>query len=180
MKKLKSFLVILFMTMIVYPFNVKAENKKPEANKEPVKIYIFRSNSCQHCINTMTFLEEMKEEYGDYYEVKDYEVSSLENSQLFEEVASFMGDSAEGVPYIVVGKYTYPDGFEPDSKVNEKQTMGEQLIERILEIYESDNRYDVMEAINNKPDYSAIVGISSVIIIVGLIAVAVISRKQNS
>lgn len=180
MKKLKSLLVVLLMTMIVYPFNVKAETEKPEENKEPVKIYIFRSNSCQHCINTMNFLEEMKEEYGDYYEVKDYEVSSLENSQLFEEVATFMGDTAEGVPYIVVGKYTYPNGFEPDSKANETQTMGEQLIERILEIYESDNRYDVMEAINNKPDYSAIVGVGAVIVIVGLVAVAVISRRQNS
>lgn len=180
MKKIKSLFVILLMTMIVYPFNVKAETIKPEANKEPVKIYIFRSNSCQHCINTMNFLEEIKEEYGDYYEVKDYEVSSLENSQLFEEVASFMGDNAEGVPYIIVGKYTYPNGFEPDSKVNDKQTMGEQLIERVLEIYESDNRYDVMEAINNKPDYSAVVGIGAIIIIAGLVTVAIVSRRQNS
>ena len=59
-----------------------------------------------------------------------------------------------GVPYIIVGKYTYPNGFGADTKLsdNSDKTMGDQLIERILEIYQSDNRYDVMEDLNNKKD----------------------------
>ncbi len=180
MKKLKSLIMILLTITVLLPFNVFAEDEKPEAGKEPVNIYIFRSDTCQHCINTMNFLSEIEEEYGDYFDVYDYEVSNLENSELYQEVAEFMGDTAGGVPYIVIGKYTYPNGFEPDSQANETQTMGEQLIERILEIYESDDRYDVMEAIKNKPDYSNIVGIAAIVLIGGLVVVAVVSRRQNS
>ena len=57
--------------------------------------------------------------------------------------------------------------------------MGDQLIERILEIYQSDNRYDVMEDLNNKKDYSAVVATGAIIIIAGLAVVAIVSRKQN-
>lgn len=181
MKKLKNILLIVFMAAFMIPFCVNATNEKPEANKEPVKVYIFRSNSCHYCIDTMNFLEEKKEEYGDYYEVVDYEVSNRENSKLHEEVMTFMGDQYGGsVPYLVVGKYTYPRGFDPASKISETETMGDQLIQRILEVYQSDNRYDVMIALKNKPDYSIIVGIGAIVLVIGLTAVAVISRRQNS
>lgn len=57
--------------------------------------------------------------------------------------------------------------------------MGDQLIARVKEIYNSDERFDVMKELNNKKDYSLVVGIVSGVIIIGIIAVAIISRKQN-
>jgi len=181
MKKLKNLLFILLIMMIAFPFSVKAEGKLPKVGKDPVNIYIFRSESCGYCKATMEFLDSIEEKYGDYFDVVDYEVSTEENSNLWAEVAEIMGDTPSGVPYIVVGKYSYPNGFGADSLVSStsKQTMGEQLIERILEIYESDTRYDVIEEINNKPDYSNVVGIVALIIIAGLVVMAIITRRQN-
>lgn len=180
MKKLKSILLILLVMVTMFPPYINAETKKPEANKEPVNVYIFHGSTCGYCKAAFEWFETIEKEYGDYFNLVDYEVwGNSENQSLMEEVAALKGDAASGVPYILVGKYSYPNGFAADSLAeNEtKKTMGEQLIERILETYESDNRYDVMVEINNKPDYSNIVGIGAGIIIVGLVAVAVISRR---
>lgn len=181
MKKLKSLLLILLVAVTMLPFSVKAENKKPETNKEPVNVYLFRSNTCGYCEAALEWFNSIEKEYGAYFNLVDYEVSSEENYNLWSETAEFMGDAVGGVPYIVVGKYTYPNGFGADSLVSStsKQTMGDQMIERILEIYESDNRYDVMKEINNKPNYNNIVGISALVIIAGLVVVTIITRRQS-
>lgn len=182
MKKLKSLLVILLIMMIAFPFNVKADEEKTEVAKEPVKIYFFHGATCGYCQAAFAWFETIEEEYGDYYDIIDYEVwSNTDNQQLMEEVAEIMGDNPSGVPYIVLGEYSY-DGFAADTPVDStsEQTMGDQMIERILEEYEKDNRYDVMVEIANKPSYDTVVGIVAVVVIVGLGAVAVISRRQNS
>lgn len=184
MKKIKNILLVLLVMVLVVPFNVKAEEKKelPEADKEPVNVYLFHSYSCQYCQAALEWFASIEEEYGDYFNLLEYEVSTEENAMLWSDVAEFMGDTAEGVPYMVVGEYSYPNGFGADTVIDSttNQTMGDQLLERILEIYESDNRYDVIYEMNNQPDYSNIVGIAAIVIIVGLGAVAVISRRQNS
>lgn len=181
MKKLKSVLLVIFMIAVMIPLHVNAEVEKPEANKEPVKVYFFHGDGCPHCEEASKWFDSIEDEYGDYFDLVSYEVwYNEENQLLMQEVSDFKGDNASGVPYILVGKYSYPDGFGADSKISETQTMGDQLIERILAEYQSDNRYDVMIAMNNKPDYSTVVGIGAVIVIVGLVAVAVISRRQNS
>lgn len=183
MKKLRSLLVILLITMMVFPFNVNAEENKPEKGKEPVKVYVFRGETCGYCKAALEWFQSIEEEYGDYFDIVDYEVwYNEENKSLMEEVATHMGDTASGVPYIIVGDYTYPNGFAADTVVDNdtQKTMGDQMIDQILEVYESNNRYDVMSELKNKPDYSNVVGIVSGVIIIGLVAVAVISRKQNS
>lgn len=182
MKKLKSLLVVLLIMMIAIPFGVKADNELPEVGKEPVKVYMFRGETCAYCEAALEWLDSIEEEYGDYFDLVDYEVwYSTENQELMEEVAEIMGDTASGVPYIIVGEYSYPNGFASDSvsDSNTDQTMGEELIERILEIYESDNRYDVMEELNNKPNYNNVVGIVALVIIGGLVAITIITRRQS-
>lgn len=181
MKKLKNLLLVLLIMIVAFPFGVIADEEKKEETKEPVKVYLFRSNTCGYCEAAMEWFDSIEEEYGDYFDLVDYEVSTQENSELWSEVAEFMGDTASGVPYMVVGEYSYPNGFAADTVISSTsdETMGDQLIERIKEIYESDDRYDVMVEINNKPDYSNIVGIVAVVIIAGLVVMAVITRRQS-
>lgn len=181
MKKIKSLIMILLIMMIALPFSVKAEGEKPEVGREPVKVYLFRSNTCGYCEAAMEWFESIEEEYGAYFDLVDYEVSNQENSLLWEEVATTMGDTASGVPYMVVGKYSYPNGFGADSIISSDsdKTMGDQLIERIFEIYESDDRYDVMKKLGDKPDYSNIVSVVSLVIIAGLVAVTIITRRNS-
>lgn len=181
MKNFKRMLVVLLIMMIALPFNVKAETKKPEVGKEPVKIYLFRSNTCGYCEAAIKWFESIEEEYGDYFDLVDYEVSTQENSQLWEEVATAMGDTPSGVPYMVVGKYSYPNGFGADSLISSDsdKTMGDELLERVFEIYESDNRYDVMKKLTDKPDYNNIVSVVSIVVIAGLVTVAFITRRNS-
>ena len=184
MKKLKSLLAILLVVVTMLPFtaNAEVEVEKPKTDKEPVKVYVFRGETCSYCKAALEWFNSIKEEYGDYFELVTYEVwNNSENAELMQKVASHMGDTANGVPYIIVGKYTYPNGFGADTKLSDSsdETMGDQLIARMKEIYNSDERFDVMKELNNKKDYSLVVGIVSGVIIVGIVAVAIISRKQN-
>ena len=182
MKKIKSLLVILLIMLIAFPFGVKAEEEKnEETKKEPVKVYLFRSNTCGYCEAALEWFNSIEEEYGEYFDLIDYEVSSSENSLLWEEVATTMGDTPSGVPYMVVGEYSYPNGFAADTQISSTsdETMGDQLIERIMKLYESDDRYDVMVELNNKPDYSNIVTVVALVIIVGFGAMAIITRRRS-
>ena len=180
MKKLKNILLTILVIALMIPGYVRAEGEKPEANKEPVKVYLFRRDGCPYCEAALEWFKSIEEEYGDYFDLIEYNIwETEENSQLMQDISDFRGDNANGVPYIIVGNYSYPKGFVADSKASEDQTMGEQLIERILEICKSDNRYDVMKALNDKPNYDMVVAIVAGVIIVGLGAVVIISRRQN-
>lgn len=174
-------LVLCMMTFVLFmPFVVNAEKENKKEEKEPVKVYIFRSDNCGYCHALMEYMDSIEEEYGKYFDVYDYEVSDSENSQLYSEVAEYMGDDAQGVPYMVVGEYTYPNGFAADTIIDSEsgQTSGDQLIERIMEIYNSDDRYDVMVEINNKPNYDIVVAVVAGIIIVGIVGMAIITRRS--
>ncbi len=179
---MKKLLILIFTIIIVLPLGVYAEGEKKEANKEPVNVYIFHGETCPHCQETFEWFESIEEEYGDYFNLVTYEVwNDAENSELMDRIANFNGDNPTGVPYIIVGKYSYENGFGPDSIIDQStgKTDGDQMIERILETYESDNRYDVMEAYNNRPDYSIIVGIVSIIVIAGIVVMAIITRRNR-
>lgn len=182
MKALKKIFTLLLAITMLLPLTVRAENDQTETKKELVKIYMFRGETCKFCEAALEWFDSIKEEYGDYFELITYEVwYNQENNDLMQEVSSYFGDNATGVPYIILGEYTYPNGFAADTKLSDSsdETMGDQLITRMKEIYNSDERFDVMKELNNKKDYSLVVGIVSGIIIVGIIAVAIISRKQN-
>ena len=180
MKKLRSLILILVIMLVALPFSVKAD-EETKTEKEPVKVYLFHSTTCGYCKAALAWFESIEKEYGQYFDLVEYEVSSSENASLWNEVATMMGDTASGVPYMVVGEHSYPNGFASDTVINSetKETMGDQLIDRIMEIYESDNRYDVMEDINNKPSYDSVVTIVAVVIIAGIVTMAVITRRNN-
>lgn len=183
MKKLKKMLLVLLMIMMVVPSYVFAEEEEEEVTtKEPVTVYMFRGEGCTYCAAALEWFESIEEEYGDYFDLVTYEVwYDTDNSELMQEVADVLGDTASGVPYIIVGNYSYPNGFASDTVVDSTtgETMADQLLAQIMEVYNSDNRYDVMVEVNNKPNYDTVVGVVACVIIVGGVVIAVISRKQN-
>lgn len=183
MKKIKNLLLVLLIMLVAFPFSVKAEKEEEnkEVTKEPVNIYLFHSNTCGYCKAAIEWFGSIEEEYGDYFDLVDYEVSTEANSSLWNEAATMMGDTPSGVPYMIIGKYSYPNGFASDTIIDSEseKTMGDEMIERIMEIYESDNRYDVMEEINNKPNYDNVVTIASVVVIAGIVAITIFARRQS-
>ena len=195
MKNLKRIFILVFALMLVVPFSVFAEEEK----KDPVKVYLFHGSTCPHCLETIEWFDSIEEEYGDYFDLIKFEVWEHQtNAEFMQVVAEKMGDDAGGVPYMVVGKYSFPNGFAPDSPVDESgKTMAEDMIEKIMDTYDDENRVDVMDGLDmpepdkeekkkdpkeekkEKEKKDAVVGIVSVVIIGGVVALAVLTRKNN-
>lgn len=197
MKNFKKIFILVLAFMLVVPLGVFADEKKEK--KEPVKVYLFHGDGCSHCAETQEWFDSIEDEYGKYFDLVKFEVWYNEtNAEFMQVVAAKMGDEAGGVPYMVVGKYSFPNGFAPNSPVDSTgKTMAEDMIEKIMETYEEDERVDVMEGLDmptpdkqekkkskkeearEKEKNNAVVGIVSVIIIGGIVALATLVRKNN-
>lgn len=136
MKKLK-FLLVALVAVLVFPLNVFAE----ETNKE-VNIYFFNGNGCPHCEDAETWFDEIEEEYGDKFKVVSYEVwYNEQNNELMNAVAEARGETADGVPYIVIGNQSW-SGFDDSYK--------DAMLDKIESEYAQavEERYDVMDYVD--------------------------------
>lgn len=189
---MKKFLSILLLMVLMIPMVVKAEDKEEveATDREPVPVYIFRSNTCGYCKALMEWInsDEIQEEFGKYFKVVDFEVStSQENAELMQKAKDYFKVDGQGVPYIVVGTYDYPQGFAADYVVDEEKgtTMGEQLLAQIIETYTKDekDRFDILKELeytpNKKKDNSLAVGIISGIVILTMVGGIIVARKNS-
>ncbi len=155
MKKFKLYLAII-MCLLMIPFTVFADeadtDSKDEATTEEkdtksedskkVKIYFFRGEGCPHCAEAEEFFDSIKDEYGEYYKIVDYETwYNTENADLLQKVGEARGEEISGVPYILIGNKSW-SGYSSD--------MNDEIISTIKSEYEKDvaDRYDIMELID--------------------------------
>lgn len=107
---------------------------------DKVNVYIFRGSTCSHCLDAIAYFASIVGDYGKYFNVVTYETwSNTANSSLMSSVASVMGDDASGVPYIVIGDKSYV-GFT--------SSMADSMLSQIKTEYASDEKYDVMDHLN--------------------------------
>ena len=159
MKILKKLLIVLLMAIIIIPASVKAEkaeyktlNLEKALTEEQIEhdlsnyseddnqvtIYMFRGRGCGYCKKFLTFLNSIVDDYGKYFKLVSYEVWYDEsNSELMQEVSSFMEQPADGVPYIIIGDKVfkgYSENYDEDIK------------SQIKSLYNTNkkDRYDVM------------------------------------
>ena len=193
MKIMKKILIILMMGLVVLPFSVKAYEKtyntiifdqtlseeeiehdfsNYKETDDQITIYMFRGKGCGYCRKFLTFLNSIVDDYGKYFKLESYEVWATENkdnADLMQNVATFMNERADGVPFIIIGDKVfsgYTESYDDDIK------------SAIKELYETkkDKRYDVMDAYNNQKDDSDVSNVSIIvfnIIIAGALALAV-------
>ena len=139
MKKMKylfcALLSLIFMPMFVFA-----------AEKEPINVYIFKSSTCPHCQDAMSFFSELKEDsqYGSYFNLVPFETNGTsaeikENVSLAEKVAKHFGTVFEGVPLIVIGEERY-EGFA--------SSMSSQIKKEIETCYQSQCE-DIVAGIQN-------------------------------
>lgn len=96
------------------PKTINLENVTYDKNK--VNIYFFWGSTCPHCEAEFTFFDEIKEEYGDYYNLHTYEVlENKENADIMNVFAQALGEKATGVPYTIIGDESFT-GFGESSK----------------------------------------------------------------
>ena len=146
-----SFLAVLFIA-------------PTHANAETVNVYFFRSSSCPHCQAAQEFFAELQEdeEYKDLFVVKDFEVSSKKNSNLMSEAAEIMGDTASGVPYIVIGEESFM-GYSSSSD--------ESIKTAIKETYENEEFVDPLATLMADFETGSDDGLIIVGILVGVVVI---------
>ena len=186
MKNLKL-LLLLILTLLILPFAVNAEETESSAEEsskevEKVNVYFFRGEGCSYCAAAEEWFDEISDEYGDKFKVVDYETwNSQENMDLMNEVAKARGETADGVPYIIVGNKSW-NGFADDYK--------ESIISQIEEEYklDADSRYDIMQLIDgignddSKKDStgSDVLFIIISVIILGVVGFGLYKVRQSS
>lgn len=124
---------------------IKYDESNYVTNDKQVKMYIFRGRGCSHCYELLEFInDELIKKYKDKVTFEVYETwNNKDNAQLFKRVAQFMGDSSNGVPYIIIGDKSW-SGFSESNKSEIKQKIKEQYA---LDVSE---RYDVLTEMDKK------------------------------
>ena len=152
MKKI-AYLLLLFVAFLVLPFAVYADGEEETAEgdaalvseqSKEVKVYLFRGEGCPHCQEAEEWFASIEEEYGNLFEIVDYETwYDSNNAELMQKVAEARGETAEGVPYIIIGNKSW-SGFT--------ESYESEMIAQIQSEYEVDvnDRYDALKGIDGK------------------------------
>ena len=165
MKKLLNIFLVFIICLTLIPFGSKAattnavkETLEEAAKQEGISynhpnytydeskpnVYLFRGHGCSHCYELIQYLTSIIDEYGKYFNLVSYEVwYNSDNSSLMSNVASVLGDKANGVPYLVIGKKTFI-GYRAS-------TDAEAIKKAVKELYKSDDKYDVMDHLSDAP-----------------------------
>lgn len=190
-KKLISLSLLLFIPMFVFASTKKYEstNLEETLNAEEIEvtfsnyeetddqavIYLFRGHNCGYCHSFLEFLNSIVDEYGKYFRLEAYEVWYTENnSELMSEVASYFGESASGVPFIVIGDKVF-SGYT--------ESYNDSIISAIKETYKNGNKNDVFKEMKKAEIKEKITDIITkvlpIISIIGILALGLYFNKQN-
>lgn len=190
-KKLISLSLLLFIPMFVFASTKKYEstNLEETLNAEEIEvtfsnyeetdgqavIYLFRGHNCGYCHSFLEFLNSIVDEYGKYFRLEAYEVWYTENnSELMSEVASYFGESASGVPFIVIGDKVF-SGYT--------ESYNDSIISAIKETYRNGNKNDVFKEMKKAEIKEKITDIVTkvlpIISIIGILALGLYFNKQN-
>ena len=164
MENVKKLLILLLMVLFVLPTTALAEEKtyntlnldealteeeiehdfsNYEENDDQITIYMFRGKGCGYCKKFLTYINSIVDEYGKYFKVQTYEVwYDKDNAELMKEVAGFLNESAEGVPFVIIGDKTF-NGYT--------ESYNEDIKDAIKKLYDTkkEDRYDVMKEYKN-------------------------------
>ena len=120
----------------------KADLSKYQESDNKINVYIFQGETCSYCLKAITYFSSIISEYGDYMNVYSYEVwKNADNAKLMEDVAKVFDETADGVPYIVIGNKTF---------VGYSETMDTEIETQIKATYDSSDKYDVMNNLGSK------------------------------
>lgn len=172
MKKFYNFIILFAIVLI--PFNVFADDKGVDISKyntetlsealkseeitadlsnytsdnNPINIYFFRGSGCSHCYEFLEYVSsDLIKEYGDKINFVILETwNDSNNAELFTNIAHFLGKEGGGVPFIVIGDQAF-EGYA--------SSMDSEITSAIDDLYNSNNRYDVMNEYDGTNNYTA-------------------------
>ena len=114
MKKIK-YILLFILLLPTFVFAISEDYKDEAADilsiekeENKINLYLFHSRDCSHCAAEVKWLEEIKEEYQDYLNVYEYEVTyDEENFTLMMNVTEKMGIPNQTVPITIIGDKYY-------------------------------------------------------------------------
>lgn len=124
---------VLFLALAIFIGigSVSATDLPEVTDHEVVKLYVFWKDGCSWCELAIETLNEIEEEYLEYFEIVTINVSEGDNGVLYQYITSLLGE-ATGVPYFVVGDQEN-EGFNETT-----------IIEMALEEYQNEDYVDVV------------------------------------
>ena len=183
MKKAKFLLVIMLVVAFIFGgYKVLAEEEVTTTGEEntttttertPMTVIMFRGEGCPHCEEALEWFDSIEGEYGQYFDLETYEVwNNQENAELMDKVAEYLGESPDGVPYIIIGKKTYSgfaQSYAEDIKKDIMNEYNKNLEERINVVYNVQNGVELEK---EKDNSTAIIFILFVLAVVAFIIFA--------
>lgn len=123
--------------------NITYDLSNYKENDNQITIYMFRGKGCVHCQDFLNYVNStLVSEYGDKFKLISFETwYDSNNSSLLNKVATFLGDEAGGVPYIVIGDKSF---------LGYASSLNSEIESAITTLYNSKERYDVFEEINKE------------------------------
>ena len=114
---------------------IKPAFKSYSENDDQITIYLFRGQGCGYCQGFLKFLNSITNEYGKYFKLVSFDAWYIEeNAELLTNVSEFLGQPAEGVPYVIIGDQVFP-GYAED--------YNEGIKAAITTLYNAKDKYDV-------------------------------------
>ena len=160
---MKKFITTLLVCLTILPLTISASEKKYSTmnleevltseeiehdlskykeTDDQITIYLFRGDGCGYCKSFLNYLNSIVDEYGKYFKLVSYEVwTNNANAELMQTAAEILGDQANGVPYIIIGDQTF---------LGYSSNYNEAIESAIMDLYESNDRYDILEEIEKK------------------------------
>lgn len=164
------------------------------ASKEPVKVYLFWSESCGYCEMAIESLNKLEDKYENIFELVTYDVNEGDNSELFYYLVDEFGNGG-GIPYFVIGEQTVEGAdVEKVIEIAKEELKNEEYVDFVANYVKENREYspkDLEHACNikgieywdakaekNSSSNTAIVAIMG-IIIAGLVGYIIISPKSS-
>ena len=174
MKKIKLLLVAL-ISVVLLPLSINA------ASNEKITVHIFRGEGCGYCKAALSFFDSIKEEYGQYYKILDYETwNDANNADLLQKVGETRGENITGVPYILIGDKSwagYDTSYDEDIKAAIKAEYEKDVADR----YDIAKLVDFGDGLVEEPDHSndAMILIIILLVAAGITYGVVVARKKT-
>ena len=176
-KKVFAVFMAILMSFAFIGLRVNAEGEEvtTTGEREPIHVIVFHGETCPHCQEAFEWFDSIEEEYGNYFDLEKYEVwNDQSNSELMEKVASYLGEEAEGVPYIIVGTETF-SGFTDSYKQN--------IIDAIMEEYNKNAEertnvvYNVLNNVEKEEEKDNTSMIIFILIVLAVVAFVIFARN---
>ena len=115
----------------------KMTEKDIKSSKDRVNVYVFWGDGCPHCKHLAQFFDSNKSELKDKMNLYAFEVwKNSTNLKFMKDFGKFLGETPQGVPYMIIGDKTFSGFAESDKKTKDE------IINFIKQGYQNSSKID--------------------------------------